>query len=62
MLEMAMVFALISTVVIPFGSDYANVANATRDMAMSLVLGWLIAGAVAVIMYRPLERRLLHHA
>ncbi len=62
MLEVAILFALISTLLVPFGAAYADPANLTRDLAMIFALAWLVSGAVAVIMYRPLDRRVLHHA
>jgi hypothetical protein len=61
MLELAVLFLVISAFYRPFG-DYANVANATLSIAGIFAVAWLIAGAVAFVLSPPPERRLLHHA
>jgi hypothetical protein len=62
MLELAILFVVISAVVRPLGAAYANVADATLSIAGLIAVVWLIAGAVAFALSRPMDRRLLHHA
>jgi hypothetical protein len=62
MIEVAVLFLVISAVLRPLGADYANVANATLSMAGLFAVVWLVAGAVALVVHRPPERRVLHHA
>jgi len=61
MLELAVLFLVISAFFRPFG-DYANVANTTLSIAGIFAVAWLIAGVVALIASPPVERRFLHHA
>ena len=61
MLELAVLFLVISSVLRPF-ADYADVANATLSIAGIFAVGWFIAGLVALVAAPPGERRLLHHA
>jgi hypothetical protein len=62
MLELAILFVVISAVVRPLGPEYSNVADATISMAGLFAVVWLVAGAVAFAVVRPIDRRLLHHA
>lgn len=60
MLELAILFVVISAITRAMGPDYANVADATLSVAGLFAVVWLIAGAIAFMVYRPLERRLVH--
>ena len=62
MIELAMLFVVISAVVRPLGPAYSNVADATLAMAGLFAVVWLVSGAIAFVVYRPLDRRILHHA
>jgi hypothetical protein len=62
MLELALLFVVISAVVRPFGAAYADVANTTLEIAAFIALAWLVTGFIALFVHRPLERRVLHHA
>jgi hypothetical protein len=62
MIELAILFTVISACVRPFGHEYRNVADATLAMAGLFAVVWLVSGAVAFIVYRPVDRRILHHA
>jgi len=60
MLELAIVFVVISAITRALGAAYANVADATLSVAGLFAVVWLIAGAVAFMVHRPLDRGLLH--
>lgn len=60
MLELAIVFVVISAITRALGAEYANVADATLSVAGLFAVVWLVAGAVAFMVYRPLDRGLLH--
>ena len=63
MLELALFFHVIASVLPALDHRYANVASTSLTLAVVFYIAWAVLGVLAFAFYRPGERRPLeaHH-